>query len=412
MKNIVEAISTVLLAMVYWTVLWLPALLIPRQASRVTVLGRDEGKLVDNAKYAYVGCNQDVLEVAFVTSSKEVVAQLQEAGCRAYRYPGLEAIWWCLRSGGVAMDSAEWSGGGRLQLLLGAKRIQLWHGIPLKEIELSLFRKRLESMGWLKQGLLRAYKWIVGRWVRMDLLVATSERTADELFRPAFNARRVAVTGYPRNDVLVQDVEPSPLQLLNTDQDVLMKCRRFRLQGGKVCLYAPTFRQHQRNAFDDGYLDIAALGEFGETNNILFVVKLHPLIEADVPAGLPHVVACAGGSDVYPLLREVDMLCTDYSSVFFDFLLLDRPIIFFVYDLQAYRTSDRALTMDFNEIAPGPLCTTQAQLERAVLAEIENPARYSRDRESLRDYCFDHRDANACERFWSEVRQLLLGPKS
>lgn len=407
MKNIIEGISASLLAVTYWSILWLPVALVPRRPTRVTVVGRDEGKFVDNAKYAYLASDQTRLQVAFITSSKKLVTQLREHGCHALKYPGLKAVWWCLRSGGVIMDSAEWSGGGRLQLLWGAKRIQLWHGIPLKEIELSLFRQRLAKLGKLKRLLLRLYKWIVGRWVRVDLLIATSEKSAVDLFRPAFDTAHIAVTGYPRNDVLVQDVLPSSLQLMNTDRDLVQRCQNFRLRGGKVCLYAPTFRQHRRDAFDENQLEIAGLDKFGAKHDVLFVVKLHPSVEKEVPLHFPNVVSCPGASDAYPLLREVDVLCTDYSSVFFDFLLLDRPIVFFVYDLHAYCALDRGFTMDFKALAPGPLCETQSELEHGVLAAIENPSEYARAREELRAYCFDYLDAGAGERFWNEVHQLL-----
>ena len=61
-----------------------------------------------------------------------------------------------------------------------------------------------------------------------------------------------------------------------------------------------------------------------------------------------------------------DLLITDYSSIFFDFLLLDRPIVFFPYDLEQYLSQDRAMYFDYEIMTPGPKCRTYDELELQI----------------------------------------------
>ena len=58
-------------------------------------------------------------------------------------------------------------------------------------------------------------------------------------------------------------------------------------------------------------------------------------------------------SDMYPLFANVDLLITDYSSIFFDFLLTDKPVLFYPYDKDAYLTQDRSMYDDYDSVTPG-----------------------------------------------------------
>ena len=77
-------------------------------------------------------------------------------------------------------------------------------------------------------------------------------------------------------------------------------------------------------------------------------------------------------ADVYTFLSEVDILITDYSSIYFDYLLWERPIIFFPYDLEYYRDEDRGLIFEYDEYTPGPKIFNAKELENVLSKGIDD----------------------------------------
>ena len=71
--------------------------------------------------------------------------------------------------------------------------------------------------------------------------------------------------------------------------------------------------------------------------------------------------------DPYPLLKLIDVLITDYSSIYFDFMLTNKPIIFFPYDLEEYLMKSREMYFDYEEFTPGNKVFIQEDLEKALL---------------------------------------------
>ena len=83
-----------------------------------------------------------------------------------------------------------------------------------------------------------------------------------------------------------------------------------------------------------------------------------------VAADLPNVIHYDPTADVYPALADVDLLVTDYSSIYFDFLLLDRPIVFFANDLDLYLRRERHLLFEYRDMTPGPIARTSSSCPR------------------------------------------------
>ena len=113
---------------------------------------------------------------------------------------------------------------------------------------------------------------------------------------------------------------------------------------------------------------------------------------------LPGVRFVAPRTDLYPLLREASALVTDYSSVMFDYLLLDRPVLLFRPDHRDYQASSRALDERKLDPLPGPVLSDAeallAQLRPKALAEDRRAA----DRRRLRQQLHDHLDGRSAER--------------
>jgi CDP-glycerol glycerophosphotransferase len=393
------------IAVIAWLLLGPLTVLCPRDPRRALVIGRDGGKFVDNAKYSYIALlNNPSLHVSFAGNA-DAVATLKAAGVRASDISGLRTLWLCLRAGTVIFDSIDWGTSMRHVACRGARLVQLWHGVPLKEIELSVFRKRLRQMIPTLRPLLRLYKWVIGRHATFDVLLSTSSKISG-IFSTAFSANRISTIGYPRNDVLVDPVlRLHPLVQLNVDPDAIALIAKHRLKkGAKVGLYAPTFRRELADPFATGTVDIEAMSREAESEGLLLLVKLHPWMRAKITdIELPGIFMVPPETDVYPLMHEVDFLITDYSSIYFDYLLLDRPIVFYPYDLDRYIRDDRALLFDYSTVTPGP----KARDMNALLDEIKKISRgddaFATEREQIRRLVFDHVDANASKRLLSEL---------
>ena len=95
-----------------------------------------------------------------------------------------------------------------------------------------------------------------------------------------------------------------------------------------------------------------------------------------------------------------DLLITDYSSIFFDFLLLDRPIIFFAYDLEDYLQNDRNMYFNYDSMTPGAKCRTYDELELQLEQIVKNGCQdqYADTREKVRRFTHDHVDNQSSRR--------------
>ncbi|MDQ5877441.1 MAG: hypothetical protein RLZZ592_377 [Pseudomonadota bacterium] len=274
-------------------------------------------------------------------------------------------------------------------LMAGARHVQLWHGISIKEIG-------LRNLVAPKQFSPRFARIIAtcGPYTRM---IGTAAGQEDE-WRRWFGFERYAPIGYPRNDVLLR--EPDEADLLGSDREILELARTRRRNGRRVVLYAPTFRDARRGSWilEAGIDQLArTLHQRGD----LLIVNVHPVEAPLIPQlapALPTVKFVTPRTDIYPLLREASVLVTDYSSVMFDYLLLDRPIVLFRPDDQDYRTRSRQLFDAKLDVLPGPLTTDIAALLKGLQpAEFDRPA-HAEARQKLRDRLFDHPDGRAGER--------------
>ena len=120
-------------------------------------------------------------------------------------------------------------------LLAGARQVQLWHGISIKEIGLG-------NLPGLRQMNARVAR-VLATTGPYSRFTGTS-RAQEADFRRWFGLQRYDAIGYPRNDVLLR--EPTPEDLLNTDAEALAAARPARAAGRRVVLYAPTFRDARR----------------------------------------------------------------------------------------------------------------------------------------------------------------------
>lgn len=178
-------------------------------------------------------------------------------------------------------------------------------------------------------------------------------------FAEAFhtNLEKMATLGIPRTDAFF---DREALEAIKTRLGETYPQTKHK----KVILYAPTFRGDSRFSATGGFaLDLPLLKETlgGE---YLLLVKLHPFALKDFPQGWEEddfVLNLSEKEDINELLVLCDLLITDYSSVVFEGALLEKPMIFFAYDLEDY-VAERDFYYDYKSFVPGPIVGTTREL--------------------------------------------------
>lgn len=269
----------------------------------------------------------------------------------------------------------------------GVQCIQLWHASgALKKFGLEDETIKYRSAK-AKQRFLSVYS-------RFHKVVAGSDAMAS-VFIKSFNLKQdqILTTGVPRTDFFF-------------DEEAVNKAREaLAVPNKKVILYVPTYRDCELDHFML-HLDIRKMAEKLGEDYILFL-KLHPAIKQceDYSIQYPDFVIDVSSGDykLNELLAAADYLITDYSSILFEFSLLGKPLIFFVYDLDDYKRS-RGVIEGFEHNLPGPIASDTGSIIELIhtnrfemdaineYAKVWNKYSNGRSSYNLVQYMF-HKDA-------------------
>lgn len=113
------------------------------------------------------------------------------------------------------------------------------------------------------------------------------------------------------------------------------------------------------------------------------------------------------GVDLYEVLGATDLLITDYSSVYFDYLLLDKPIIFTPVDYKEYEENRGFLLSPYEEWTPGPKAITQKSLQMKIEEELKNKNQYQKMRRNIKGRVHQYQDAKSIQRVWDLIERVL-----
>lgn len=155
-----------------------------------------------------------------------------------------------------------------------------------------------------------------------------------------------------------------------TKEDIEKIKNKYKLpKGKKIVLYAPTFRDENMDN-SDYELPIMSLGNL---NDIVVLVSMHPMVAKKIKLDkLPHNFYDYSSIDIIELLILSDCLITDYSSSIFDYSILEKPMIFYMYDVEEYLKT-RGFYLDYEKDLPGPIVKDENSLLNVVknLDEVE-----------------------------------------
>ncbi|MEA2030717.1 MAG: CDP-glycerol glycerophosphotransferase family protein [candidate division Zixibacteria bacterium] len=338
------------------------ARIIPKN-NRLAVFGSRHGtQFADNSKYLFLYVSRNVKNVTavFISRNREVVHHLKENGYNACYTLSWKGIWIAVRARKCFISNSTHD--IHSLLIGGAEIIQLWHGTPLKMIGYDMNLLRTGSLlRRLKYGVRGILFWLfpyLNTTMSFDKLVIASQSVSSS-FRSAFRLpdEDIFPLGQARNDSLCNGFE--------FDRNLFPEIQWLEDIASEVdtiISWLPTHRRMSgRSTYEllDSYsFDADQLEAALEKHNALLIVKIHFLDKKGLRGRFDrckHIIV-SPFDDPYPLLRYTDLLITDYSSIYFDYLLLNRPIIFTPFDLEEYIRDDARLYYDYNDVTPGNKC--------------------------------------------------------
>ena len=234
--------------------------------------------------------------------------------------------------------------------------IETWHGTPLKKLVFDMEDVHSASLTHKEDFYKVSRKW--------DYLLSDNTFST-EVFEHAFlfDKDKIVEYGYPRNDLLYA-----------SNADVIAGKVKKKLgipQEKKVILYAPTWRDdeyysHGKYKFSLA-IDIEQMKQtLGDEYVLLLRTHYFVVDQVDSLCGDGFVYNGSLYQDITELYLASDICVTDYSSVFFDYANLRRPILFFTYDLEKYREELHGFYIDMETEVPGPLLQTNEELIQAI----------------------------------------------
>lgn len=303
----------------------------------------------------------------------------------------------------IIMASAKyWVFNTRIPLWIPKPRktkfIQTWHGTPLKKLatdmdEISMPGTNLEKY---KRNFIKDSK----KW---DYLISPNNYST-EIFKRAFQFnKQILESGYPRNDFLINHNNPEQVNRLKEKLNIP--------SDKKVILYAPTWRDDEYYSVGhykfDLKLNLSKMQE-GLSDDYVILLRMHYLIaqKMNVKDYQGFAYDVSNHDDIRELYLISDVLITDYSSVFFDYSILNRPMIFFTYDLEKYREKLRGFYFDFEKEAPGRLVYSTDEIID-IMKDLDNYSKsWSNKLKEFRVQFSKLEDGNASKRVAQEIFEI------
>ena len=277
--------------------------------------------------------------------------------------------------------------------------VQCWHGTPLKRLGYDI--EHSDNAMNSQQEIRDKYRTDAEKFS----YILSPSAFATEKFTSAWNLKetgqedKVVEVGYPRNDFLYN----------YTEEDVKRVRETLELpEGKKVLLYAPTWRDNQHSS-GGGYVytnpvDFGKLRE-GLSDEWIILFRAHYLVANafDFEEYEGFVYNVSKYDDINDLYIVSDMLITDYSSVFFDYANLKRPILYYMYDLEYYKDELRGFYIDLSEL-PGPIVEKEEELITAIQT-LDKEFTYDEKYQKFNERFNSLNDGHASQRLIERVLQ-------
>lgn len=358
--------------------------LIPKNRN-IWIFGSQYGHFFnDNSMYFFKYVNEQhnrKIKAVWLTLNTDLVKDLKDSDYNCYYFYSLRGLFYSIFAGYSFVSYAK-----LIDIpffVAGTTCFQLWHGTPIRKI-------RFDDNKYIVDNAIKSYKKYIYQsyYENHDYLIVSSDNVANYISTALHSNSsnyNVLVLGSPRFDALSR---PTHKNLL------------------KVVTYLPTFRknkQFQFMPFDD--YNIQSLIDLLTANNAILQIKLHKdcIGSINIPNNCDVIKILDNNYDTQQLLSVSDILITDYSSCFVDFLLLDRPIIFIPYDFDDY-FKITGLYLDYEEnILGGKICHSFTNVIDQLTVYLGNSDSDEHIRHQALSFFHKYTDNSNCKRLMDYI---------
>lgn len=347
-----------------------------------SMLGR---AFIDNPKYFFLYLISNKNYICFwFTSSKKLYKHLKNKGYNVIYNYSFKAIR-ILRSAGYIITAWDLTG-DYIPISFSNKSIilQTWHG--------NQFKKIFADIGFPLKGV-NTYE---------NYFLLSPSKNINKFLISAFqiNPNKILLTGFPRNDIFYKADE--------NFKKFLKKKYNISEEFEKIILYAPTFREYELTAkFPLSDEDLIELNKFLQESNTLLINKSHFWNKKVSFSSFKNILTINKFVDTQELIIISDMLITDYSTIFFDFVLIKKSVILFPYDLEEYLRYP-GIYHKLEDIAVGPIVKTGRELIKALRTTSDWIPKFGEKMIKVRNEFWDFQDGKSSERLYKKVFETHL----
>ena len=274
--------------------------------------------------------------------------------------------------------------------------LNLWHGIMWKQIGHDGDKRK-------KNILFKIYCFLLDPVQRCKYYIIPSDIYGEKI-HSAFGAdkSRFIKCGYPRNSLFY-----NTQQVANCSKE--LRTAIGASSDATIVTYMPTFRDKGDTIEDLRTIHDKDFLMYLETQNVYIVQKAHFVNQKAGRNNYSMVsdrILCLDDVNPTNLLAATDLLITDYSSCFFDYLILNRPIIHYLYDFEKYKNNDRGLYFEQGEVVCGDVVYTKNDLMRAIIDNLDNPTRYSDRRLKMKKTHATYESEDSCKIIFEQLMKI------
>lgn len=321
----------------------------------------------------------------WVTQNKDLYKEISKKYNNVLYAFSLKGIYYIMRAKFYIMNINTQDFFPGLKIPLNRIVIQTFHGTPTKS-----FGKSASTYYSNKE----IKKQLEDSFNCKNMYILTASKYEDDAFHNncEFPYDRMLRLGHPRNDRIIHQMEIKKINKNKITKD----------KEQKIICYCPTWRENNDFKFfpfNDSNLD--ELNEFLKSKNILLIVKLHP------HTGNMHVDLKKYSNiimynkewmiDNIELFSIIDLIITDYSSIYCDYLLTNKPVAFMQYDYKEY-IKTRPLANKREILFPGPNINSYLEFEQESIKLLENPQYYEKERKEALKFFYEYYNFDASKK--------------
>ena len=256
--------------------------------------------------------------------------------------------------------------------------IQTMHGTPLKTLGFDVLGDWKDS----------TYNEVLRKNGNWDYLTVPSDWVANYALKAFRVSPQIIKSGYPRNDKLFIDYK--------MEEKNVMKLAMGLPIGKKIVAYTPTWRDKDETSINN-FLNVQEFYSKIPENTVIAIKNHHYQSWKKIDKRYADkIILLDSNTEIEQLYHISDALITDYSSVMFDYSLLNKPMIFWVFDYETY-VKNRGLNFDFIAEAPGPVIFQQSELSKWIENFNSIPNEFSNKIQSFRNKFGQYDSGDACE---------------